>query len=255
MLRKPFSSYSTYYNFINSDKDYNKECNFLKEIFRMYANSYPVSILDAGCGTGNHLIPLAKSGFQMTGIDVSKSMIRVARERARASHQKVNLIVSDLRSFDLGKKFDACISMFAVLGYLTTNSDITRALKCIRSHLSAGGLFVFDVWYGPAVLKIRPETRMKIIKHDGLKLYRFAEPSLREKNSLCEVKYHFLGVRSRRVFYEATEKHIMRFYFQNELSSFLKRCGFELLKESAFLDLKIRPSAKTWNIMEISRAV
>jgi SAM-dependent methyltransferase len=255
LREKPFSTYATYYNIINSDKDYGKECNFLKEIFHKYSKHYPVSILDAGCGTGNHLIPLAKSGFQMTGIDASKSMIKVARQRAALSDRETDLSVSDIRSFKLDKKFDAVISMFAVLGYLNKDKDIIRALKCIRNHLNPGGLFVFDVWYGPAVWKIKPETRLKIIKRDSLKLYRFAEPTLREREHLCEVDYHFLGIRSGRVFYEASEKHFMRFYFLEELRTFLKRCRFEILKESAFLDLDLRPSSKTWNIVCISRAI
>lgn len=255
MREKPFSSYSIYYDYLNSDKDYIKECNFLKEIFSKYSDPYPVSILDAGCGTGNHLIPLARSGFQMTGVDASKSMIDVARKRARSLRQKTGLFVSDIRRFDLGIKFDACITMFAVLGYLKRNKDIIRALKCIRNHLNPGGLFVFDVWYGPAVLKIRPQPRMKVIRRNDLRLYRFAEPSLKEKDHLCTVDYHFLGISSGKVLIETNEKHILRFYFSDELRAFLKSCGFQMLKESGSLDLKKRPSSKTWNTFVISRAI
>ena len=52
--------------------------------------------------------------------------------------------------------------MFAVLGYQHTNADVLDALATARAHLDVGGLFAFDVWYGPAVLSERPSERVKV---------------------------------------------------------------------------------------------
>jgi SAM-dependent methyltransferase len=61
-------TYSKYYDILYMDKDYDKECDFVEEAFNKYSLSKPVKILDVGCGTGGHLIPLAKRGYEVVGI-------------------------------------------------------------------------------------------------------------------------------------------------------------------------------------------
>src|SRR4030095_10124387 len=70
---------------------------------------------------------------------------------------------ADIQSVDLGRQFDAALLMFAVLGYQLENADVMAALRSARRHLRSGGLLLFDVWYGPAVLFQRPSERVKII--------------------------------------------------------------------------------------------
>ena len=109
------------------------------------------TILDIGCGTGNHSIPLARRGYQVTGVDLSENMLAHAREKARSSNAPPSLafVQGDARIVDLNQKFDAVLMMFAVLGYQLTNEDVLAALNNVRKHLIPGGLFIFDVWYGP----------------------------------------------------------------------------------------------------------
>ena len=118
-MRKVFGTYGEYYDIFYDDKDYEQECDFVQKIFKKYS-SFPVkSILDAGCGTGGHSIPLAFRGYEVTGIDASPVMIKKARQKAKEAGVNPTFRSLDIRDFDLKKKFDACISMFAVLNYLT----------------------------------------------------------------------------------------------------------------------------------------
>ena len=52
--------------------------------------------------------------------------------------------------------FDAAVMMFAVLSYQLSNQDVLSTLATVRRHLQVGGLFIADLWYGPAVLNERP---------------------------------------------------------------------------------------------------
>ena len=81
--------------------------------------------------------------------------------------------------FSLGRKFDACIAMFAVMGYVVENSDVISALRNIRAHLKQGGLFVFDVWNGLAVMRTLPETRVKEVEDDDLQSCPSCPPYLK----------------------------------------------------------------------------
>ena len=72
------------YDLIYKDKDYERECDFLEEIFKKYSTIFPVkTVLDAGCGSGGHAIPLAKRGYRVVGFDLSEVMISQARKKAK----------------------------------------------------------------------------------------------------------------------------------------------------------------------------
>jgi SAM-dependent methyltransferase len=254
-MNRIFQSYGKYYDIIYADKDYEKECNFLEEIFRKYSKFMPKAILDSGCGTGGHAIPLAKRGYEVTGIDLSETMISIAKEKASKSNVNVDFNVMDLRELRLNKKFDACICMFAVIDYLINSKDLLKALFNIRKHIKDGALLIFDFWYGPAVLTTLPIPRMKIIEKDGIKVIRFAEPHMDTSHHICEVNYYFMVIKENFVVYEGKEKHRVRFYFPEEIKHFLQESGFKLLKFCPFLSLNAEPNEKTWNVTAIAQGV
>lgn len=254
-MREAFHSYGKYYDIIYADKDYEKECDFLEEIFRRYLKIMPKTILDGGCGTGGHAIPLAKRGYEVTGIDLSEEMINIAKEKASKIGVNVDFNVMDLCELQLNKKFDVCICMFAVIDYVTDNKDLSKALSNIREHLKNDSLFIFDFWYGPAVLTILPSPRMKVIEKEGVKVIRFAEPRLDAFRHVCEVNYYFIVIKENLVVYEGKEKHVIRFYFPEEIRHHLEEGGFKLLRLCPFLDLNTEPSGKNWNVTAIAQAV
>ena len=254
-MNKVFNSYGKYYDIIYADKDYEKECDFLEEIFRKYSTFMPHRILDGGCGTGSHAVPLAKRGYEITGIDLSEEMINVAKEKAKRNGANIEFQTMDLRTFQLNKKFDAAICMFAVINYLTNNNDLPKTISNIRSHIKKNSLFIFDFWYGPAVLAISPTHRIKTVEKDGLKITRFADPHLNRSAHTCDVNYHFLVTKENVVLYEGNEKHQIRYYFPEEIKQCLQESSFKLIKLCPFLEPNGMPSEKTWNVTAIARAV
>jgi len=249
-----FSTYGEYYDLIYSDKDYEKECDFIEEAFRKYSKFLPRTLLDAGCGTGGHAIPLAMRGYDVTGIDISKTMINIGQRKSEKTGLKVDFRVSDLRRMKLHRKFDACICMFAVMDYLVSNKDVTNALTNIRRHLRRDALLIFDFWYGPTVLRVLPSSRLKTVERDGLRLMRFAEPSLNTLRHLCTVSYHLIVTKRNRILKETTEKHTVRYYFPEEIKHYLEENGFELLRFCSFPELMADIREDSWNVAAIARA-
>ena len=153
-----FDAYSTYYDLLYRDKDYAAESKFISEILESHIGSKKGSILELGCGTGIHAEHLSNMGFDVTGVDLSAKMIEVARSRSsKTFNSKIKFAVSDVRSVRLNSKFDSVISLFHVASYQTSNFDILSMFETASTHLKSNGIFIFDCWYGPAVLSNPPE--------------------------------------------------------------------------------------------------
>lgn len=250
---KSFKKYSEYYDLIYKDKDYRAECDFVEGIFRRYSNKPLKNILDAGCGTGGHAIPLAERGYKVTGFDLSETMVKGAVEKVRERNIDVKFHVMDLRNFNLNKKFDACICLFAVMDYITESDDIQKAIKNIRRHLKENSLFIFDFWNGLAVLRILPSARTKIMEEGKRRVIRIAEPQLDAFNHVCKVHYKLIALENNAVIDEIKETHTVRFYFPQEIKHYLTDAGFELLEICPFMELNRKVDENVWNIAAIAK--
>lgn len=108
------------------------------------------SILDIGCGTGRILLPIARAGAMVTGIESSRAMLTRCRRKLEIEpgeiRSRVTLHEGDARDFDLGSTFQLIIAPFRVLQHLVTIEDQLRCLHSVARHLAPGGQFIFDVF-------------------------------------------------------------------------------------------------------------
>jgi len=248
--------YADAYDLLYTGKDYNAECDMIEEVFKRYGDGFIKSILDLGCGTGNHAIPLARRGYKVTGVDFSSEMLARASSKVHSCSQPLPepqpvFLQGDMRSLDLDNEFDAVLMMFAVLGYQLTNDDVLAALCTVRNHLTSGGLFICDVWYGPAVLAIRPSDRVKIVPIDNGKVIRAASGKLDTYHHLAEIHYHIWRLNGQQLVNESQESHQIRYFFPQELGLFLSCAKLQLLGLCAFGDLERAPNEGTWNVLVI----
>jgi len=245
--------YAALYDTLYSNKDYEKECDFIETIFNNnYVNVRKV--LDLGCGTGGHALILAKRGYEVEGVDRSTNMLGMAQERAKEANLPIKFINSDITRLNLGRVFDAIIAMFAVMGYQTKNRDFENTITSVKKHLKRGGLFIFDVWHGPAVIIQKPEDRVKIIAKDDYKIIRIAKPILKINEHVVEVNYTLMKIKNNEIINETNESHEMRFFFYQELKYILEKNGFELIQISPFLKGQNTPNETDWNVIVIAKA-
>jgi SAM-dependent methyltransferase len=107
----------------------------------------PGSLIDLGCGTGRLLIPFARRGFAVTGVDLSDEMLRVAGERANAAGVSVELRkanVVELDAFPDGS-FEAAACLFSTLGMVSGAAERRRVVAHVHRLLRPGGRFVLHV--------------------------------------------------------------------------------------------------------------
>ncbi len=143
MTTELFDRIADYYDLLHQDVDYAAECRLLERVFAAFLKRPPASILDLGCGTGSHALLLADRRHRVTGIDASQGMLRVARAKARGRRNPV-FRRADMRSFDLGRTFEAAICMDGAFTHLLTDRDLVTHLRSVRRHLAPDGVYGFE---------------------------------------------------------------------------------------------------------------
>lgn len=107
-------------------------------------------VLELGCGSGRVLLPTARAGIEITGLDLSPAMIGICRQKIADEptdvRQRVELIEGSMTAFDLGRTFRLITIPFRPFQHLLTVDDQLACLACIRRHLAADGRFVFDIF-------------------------------------------------------------------------------------------------------------
>ena len=255
ILMTVYTSYSEIYDLIYADKQYVEESNFLETVFSKYGKVKPKRILDVGCGTGGHSIPLSKKNYSVVGIDKSEHMIRIARKKSKDAKLNIEFYTMDLRELQLSTMFDACICLFSVLGYLLSDDDLIKSLNNIRKCLKRGSLFICDFWYGPAVLTNQPSHRLKHVHSNDIKIIRLAQPNLKPFSHSCVVNYTYYVFENDKLIIEDEEEHTIRYFFPMEIEYFLNLCNFKIHKFCKSFDTSKKPDETTWNTMIIAEAV
>lgn len=246
------STYSRAYDTIYQEKDYSAECDTIERIFKKYGNKSINKVLDLGCGTGNHAIPLAERGYEVTGVDISLGMLEAARKKIASRQLQISFTHGDIRQLELDDTFDATLMMFAVIGYQVENDEVIATLRTARRHMKSGGLLLMDFWYGPTVLAQRPGDTVKVIDNDKGKIIRVASGKLDLPRNVCNVKYQLWEIRDDRVFGETYEEHKMRYFFEKEMELFLDIAGFNLEFIGAFPDIGKEPGEEFWNVVVVA---
>jgi SAM-dependent methyltransferase len=252
-----FADYARYYDLLYRDKDYAAEAEYVAALICKF---YPSarSILEMGSGTGIHASLLAEKGFTVHGIERSPEMIvrsQALAENKAAGDGRLTFTMGDIREVRINKRFDAVTALFHVISYQTTNEDVTAAFKTAMLHLNPGGVFIFDVWYGPAVLTECPAVRIKRMADDQIEITRLAEPVLHPNENLVDVNYHvFVRDRATDAVKELEETHVMRYFFKPEIENIATQSGFEILHTEEWLSgNQIGPD--TWGVCFIIRVM
>ncbi|CAG0936193.1 Cypemycin N-terminal methyltransferase [Thermoflexales bacterium] len=211
-------------------------------------------VLEIGCGTGRVLIPTARAGIAITGIDLSPHMLDVCQRRLAQEPAEVQARVqidqADMRDFALGQAFKLITLPFRPFQHLIEVADQIACLRCVHKHLAADGRFILDVFnpFLPALAREvggeeqddggeftmpdgrRVQRRSRVVKRDVFKQYQDVE--------LIYYITHPAGRTERLV-----HAFPMRYLFRYEVEHLLARCGFAV--EALYADYDKRPFGST----------
>ena len=248
-----FNTYANYYDLLYKDKDYIAESEYVGSIIKLNP-AKAKSILELGCGTGAHAEHFARMGYTVHGVDMSKEMLDRAETRKAGLPTdiaaKLSFSLGDVRSVRTEKMYDVIVSLFHVMSYQTTNDDLCAMFKTASVHLSPGGYFLFDYWYGPAVLSQKPEVRVRRLEDENIKVTRIAEPILDSTKNTVEVNYD-VQIQNK-VSTEYTfvkESHKMRYLFQQEIEKYAE-IDFNVKEHFAWMK-STQPTINDWAALSV----
>jgi SAM-dependent methyltransferase len=249
-----FKRYGAYYDLLYRDKDYEAEAEYVARTLRS-TNPAMRSLLEFGSGTGRHGRLIARHGFDVFGIERSESMVVTAGSAVSPQSGKgsFDCVRGDIKKVELGRVFDAVISLFHVVSYQTRNLDLVETFSNAARHLDKGGIFLFDVWHGPAVLHERPSVRVKRMEDENVRLMRIAEPELDVNAGVVTVRYTMLAeskVDGRLTTFG--EEHRMRYLFPSEIEFLANQTDFRVENSEEFLT-GTAPSESSWGVAYLLR--
>lgn len=244
-----FNAYSRYYDLLYQDKDYVGETDYIQNLLVRYG-IVQGNLLEFGSGTGKHGCLLAERGYYVHGIERSAEMVVHA-----AQCDGFTCMEGDICTVHLGRTFNAVLSLFHVVSYQVNNDALLSVFARASEHLVPGGLFIFDVWYSPAVYAQRPEVRVKRMADNNVEITRIAEPTIISNENRVDVHYTvFAHDVVSGEFSEFSEIHPMRHFSIPEMDTVAILCGFERVTAEAFLTGDT-PSENTWGVCVILKKI
>ncbi|HNI26153.1 MAG TPA: class I SAM-dependent methyltransferase [Leptospiraceae bacterium] len=215
-----------YYEIEKHSRNFRHEIDFLNEVFQAYGVN---SVLDLGCGTGEHLAELQKMGFQITGIDSSREMVKVSKKRFPG----INVREGRIQKFHSEIQHDAVICLYGTFNYLIENIDLQNSFQSIRNALKSGGVLFLDIWNAVPLQKIKrkpiaPVSLSKvgetlIRRNRGFFLRSSSEDSVSDQ-TLIELNFVF-DMNKKLI----NDRHIMRVFNLNEIRDHLENAGFRFI--------------------------
>jgi SAM-dependent methyltransferase len=245
-----FKNYAPFYDLLYRDKDYAAEAEYVARTIRSVVPAAR-NILEFGSGTGRHGRLLAAMDFDVHGIERSPEMVALAHANGPRSSKAAGVFtceVGDICTVKLGRTFDAVISLFHVMSYQTTNQALQLAFQVATDHLAPGGLFLFDVWHGPAVLSQGPSERVKEVIDERYRVKRTAQPELDTDCSTVKVIYQLeCEDRTSGEAVRFSEEHLMRYLFPTEVDLLAQTYDLRRVVTEEFLT-GASPSSSTWGV-------
>ena len=212
-----------YFSIEKENRDIDNDIRMITTLLKDVKNP---SLLDIGCGTGEHLNRLSELNINCTGIDSSGSMLEIAKVRFPNSNVYFK---KDMRLFNFIEQFDIVISLFGSFDYMVEDPDINAVFKNTWKSLKPGGIGIFEIWNAIPIrlIKEKPLTLVSEINYNDKIIKRergFMILDDRDK-TIVQVNYNYILPDNNII----KDQHIMRAFTQTEIGYHLENNEFEVI--------------------------
>ncbi len=203
-------------------------------LYREMAQRTGGPILEMMCGTGRVLLPLAKAGFQLTGVDLSLPMLEIARPKIAAANlnDKISLLHGDACTIALPQKHFA-LAFIALNSFmhLTKIADQLATLANMHRSLTSEGLLLLDLFNPDPVALAKEDNRMILDRQYKLNerlIVKFtaSESDLATQTNILTYFYDELDAEGHVT--RQLSRFTIRWFYRYEIEHLLARAGFQL---------------------------
>jgi SAM-dependent methyltransferase len=211
------------------------------------AKAYGGPVLELACGTGRILLPIAREGISIHGVDNSLPMLNMLHDKLRQELKDVRELVSvsqgDIRNFRSNREYPLVIIPFRPLQHMYTVEDQVAALQTAAFHLEPDGNLVFDVFY-PKFDSLNSKIGEEFLelewtpKSDPSKVIRrfLRKESVDKVNQNSTATFIFRTYQGERLVHEETETLRMSYYTYPHLRALFLITGLEIVEEYGSFD-------------------
>jgi SAM-dependent methyltransferase len=182
------------------------------DFYRRQIVRYGEPVLELACGSGRLTIPLAETGAQITGLDISEEMLSLAALKASERGVNIPLFRGDIRSFNLGEAFEFIFIPAQSLSHLHRREEVEDCFSCVRRHLAGDGRFLIEL-FNPSVKLLARDS------HQRYHIGEYEEPGGGERR---------ITVSERGMYDAATQINHIRWFFRKEGESEERVLSFEM---------------------------
>ncbi len=136
-----YRDFGYYYDDIMQELDYMDWVKYTKQFV-----SKKSKILDLACGSLTFAILMKMDGYDISGLDLSDTMLEVGRQKAMMNHLLIPLYHMDMTNFKINEKYDVITCYFDSFNHLPTEEMVLNSLKCCYDHLVEGGILLLDIF-------------------------------------------------------------------------------------------------------------
>jgi SAM-dependent methyltransferase len=244
--------HADFYDIFYAEKPYHAEAATVAKLFG--GEPRGKRLLDLACGTGRHATEFGALGFEVTGLDLSSDMIRVARERTKAM-SGITVRTGDMRALDFSSEtFDCVTCLFDSIGYLLDNVSIRCALSEAHRVLKSGGTFVSEFWHAPAMARGFDPHRTRKFNLPGGEIVRISTTTLDPVHQTATVEYEISELDLSGTLKDRfTEVQRNRFFQCQEFALFLEIAGFVHAEFFPAFSLDKSIELDSWHILAVMR--
>lgn len=219
------------------------------EFFVQAAKESGGPVLELGCGTGRVLIPTARAGVEITGLEASELMLGICRARLEKQPQevrsKVQLANGPMQDFRLDRRFQLVTVPFRPFQHLLTVQDQLSCLRCVHAHLRDNGKLILDL-FNPWIHRLISETGQEFGEEpefampDGRRVIRKHRTVARDLfNQTLDEELIFKVIHPNGTTERVVVPFQMRYLYRFEAEHLLARSGFEV--EQIYADYEKTP--------------
>lgn len=223
-----YKHFASCYDILTANIPYRKRGEYFHSLISRFGKPECL-LLDLACGTGSLSEVMAALGYDVIGVDNSFEMLSEASQKKISSGHDIMYLCQDMCELDLYSTVDACICALDSINHIVESDEVQMVFDGVMTYLEPKGLFIFDV---NTPYKHEYVLADNTYIYDCDNVYCVWQNSFDDtvpKEKIVDIKLDlFIKAKGNR--YERfTEEFSERAYTHDEILSFAKAAGFEIL--------------------------